>query len=270
MELWQAIILAILQGLTEFLPISSSAHLILPSQLLGWPDQGLAFDVAVHVGTLLAVMSYFRHDLVKLTQGFVDSTFLTKPNMDGKLAWCIILATIPAGLVGVCLNGTIETYLRDSIVIATTTIVFGLLLWYADRKPDLTKTLSEISFKQAVMIGCAQALALIPGTSRSGITITAAMLMGFDRQSAARFSFLLSIPLILLAGSYKTYELLTTTHPIPWSFIFIGALVSCISAYVCIYLFLKLIEQLSMTPFVIYRLLLGAFLFLGVFMGWFV
>ncbi|GAA6134466.1 undecaprenyl-diphosphate phosphatase [Oceaniserpentilla sp. 4NH20-0058] len=270
MELWQAIILAILQGLTEFLPISSSAHLILPSQLLGWPDQGLAFDVAVHVGTLLAVMSYFRKDIVNITKGFIDSTFLGKPNMDGKLAWCIVLATIPAGIVGICLNGSVEEYLRNSLVIATTTTVFGVLLWYADRKPDLTKTLSQISFKQAVIIGCAQALALIPGTSRSGITITAAMLMGFDRQSAARFSFLLSIPLILLAGSYKAYELLTSTLPIPWSLIFIGALVSCISAYVCIYLFLKLIEQLSMTPFVIYRLILGAFLFIGVFLGWFV
>lgn len=270
MELWQAIILAILQGLTEFLPISSSAHLILPSQLLGWPDQGLAFDVAVHVGTLLAVMSYFRKDIVDITKGFIDSTFLAKPNMNGKLAWCIVLATIPAGIVGICLNGSVEEYLRNSLVIATTTTVFGVLLWYADRKPNLTTPLSHISFKQAVIIGCAQALALIPGTSRSGITITAAMLMGFDRQSAARFSFLLSIPLILLAGSYKTYELLSTTSPIPWSFIFIGALVSCISAYVCIYLFLKLIEQLSMTPFVIYRLLLGAFLFIGVYLGWFI
>ncbi|MFY0640243.1 MAG: undecaprenyl-diphosphate phosphatase [Bermanella sp.] len=270
MEWWQAVILAILQGLTEFLPISSSAHLILPSQLLGWPDQGLAFDVAVHVGTLLAVMAYFRHDIVKLTKGFFDSTFFAKPNMDGKLAWCIILATLPAGFLGLCLNGSIETYLRDSLVIATTTIVFGLLLWYADRKQNLTKPITDIGFRQAFLIGCAQALALIPGTSRSGITITMAMLLGFDRQAAARFSFLLSIPLILLAGSYKTYEMLTTTHPIPWSFIFMGALVSCVSAYICIYFFLKLIEQLSMTPFVIYRLLLGAFLFLGVAMGWFI
>ena len=270
MEWWQAVILAILQGLTEFLPISSSAHLILPSQLLGWPDQGLAFDVAVHVGTLLAVMAYFRHDIVKLTNGFVDSTFLAKPNMDGKLAWCIILATLPAGFLGLCLNGSIETYLRDALVIATTTIVFGLLLWYADRQPNLSKSIAEIGFRQAFLIGCAQALALIPGTSRSGITITMAMLLGFNRQAAARFSFLLSIPLILLAGSYKTYEMLTTTHPIPWSFIFMGAFVSCVSAYICIYFFLKLIEQLSMTPFVIYRLLLGAFLFLGVAMGWFI
>lgn len=270
MEWWQAIVLAILQGLTEFLPISSSAHLILPSHLLGWPDQGLAFDVAVHVGTLLAVMSYFRHDIVKLMKGFIDSTFFATPNMDGKLAWCIIIATLPAGFIGLCLNGSIEAYLRDALVIATTTTVFGLLLWYADQKTQLTKTLSQIGFRQALFIGCAQALALIPGTSRSGITITAALLLGFDRQAAARFSFLLSIPLILLAGSYKTYELLTTTHPIPWSFIFMGALVSCISAYICIYLFLKLIEKLSMTPFVIYRLILGLFLFIGVALGWFV
>lgn len=270
MEWWQAIVLAILQGLTEFLPISSSAHLILPSQLLGWPDQGLAFDVAVHVGTLLAVMAYFRRDIVKLTKGFCDSTFFAKPNMDGKLAWCIILATLPAGFIGLCLNGSVETYLRNALVIATTTTVFGLLLWYADRKQNLTKSISQIGFRQALIIGSAQALALIPGTSRSGITITAAMLLGYDRQTAAKFSFLLSIPLILLAGSFKTYEMLTTTHPIPWSFIFMGAAVSFVSAYICIYYFLKLIEQLSMTPFVIYRLLLGAFLFMGVALGWFI
>lgn len=269
MEWWQAVVLAILQGLTEFLPISSSAHLILPSHLLGWPDQGLAFDVAVHVGTLVAVMAYFRHDIIKLTKGFLDSTFLAKPNMDGKLAWCIILATLPAGFLGLCLNGSVETYLRNALVIATTTTVFGLLLWYADSKDNLTKSIGQIGFRQALIIGCSQALALIPGTSRSGITITTAMLLGFDRQTAARFSFLMSIPLILLAGSYKTYEMLITTTPIPWAFILMGAAVSCISAYICIYFFLKLIEQLSMKPFVIYRLILGGFLFLGVALGWF-
>lgn len=267
MEWWQAVVLAILQGLTEFLPISSSAHLILPSQLFGWPDQGLAFDVAVHVGTLLAVMAYFRHDIKKLSIGFIDSTFYRRPSQDGKLAWWIIMATLPAGLIGLCLNGFIEDYLRHTIVIAITTIIFGLALWYADQRTALVKQLTDMPLRHAIYIGLAQATALIPGTSRSGITITMALLLGYDRKAAAHFSFLLSIPLILLAGSYKTYELCTTVHPIPWSFIFMGAAVSCISAYICIHLFLKAIEKLSMTPFVIYRLLLGAFLMLGLYFG---
>ncbi len=125
MEWWQAVILALVQGLTEFLPISSSAHLILPSHLLGWPDQGLAFDVAVHVGTLLAVIWYFRTDIRQLSSGFIKTTFLGKPNADGRLAWYIGLATIPAGLLGLLLNGSVEEYLRDTVVIATTTIFFG-------------------------------------------------------------------------------------------------------------------------------------------------
>lgn len=267
MEWWQAVILAIVQGLTEFLPVSSSAHLILPSQVLGWPDQGLAFDVAVHVGTLLAVMLYFRSDIKRLFIGFINSSFLNKPNQDGKLAWWIIIATLPAGFIGLCLNGSVEEHLRNALTIASTTIIFGLLLLFADKRTNLTKKLQAMPLKHAVVIGFAQALALIPGTSRSGITITAALLMGYERSEAARFSFLLSIPLILLAGSFKTYEMLVTTSPIPWSFIFMGALVSCISAYICIHYFLKLIEQLSMTPFVIYRLALGTFLFAGVYFG---
>ena len=203
MEWWQAVILALVQGLTEFLPVSSSAHLILPSHLLGWPDQGLAFDVAVHVGTLLAVIWYFRKDIRQLSSGFIKTTFLGKPNADGRLAWYIGLATIPAGLLGLLLNGSVEEYLRDTAVIATTTIFFGLLLLFADGRNNLQKKLNDMPLSQAIFIGMAQAIALIPGTSRSGITMTAAMLIGYERSAAARFSFLLSIPLILLAGGYK-------------------------------------------------------------------
>ena len=268
MEWWQAVILAIVQGLTEFLPISSSAHLILPSHILGWPDQGLAFDVAVHVGTLIAVIWYFKTDIRQLSKGFIHTTFLGKPNADGRLAWYIGLATIPAGLLGLLLNGSVEEYLRNSAVIATTTIVFGLLLLFADSRSNLKKTLADMPLSQALFIGIAQAIALIPGTSRSGITMTAAMLMGYERSAAARFSFLLSIPLILLAGGYKALELIVSGNIIPWDMIIMGAAVSCISAYICIYFFLKLIEQLSMLPFVIYRLLLGAFLFLALGFNW--
>ncbi len=268
MEWWQAVVLAILQGLTEFLPVSSSAHLILPSQLLGWPDQGLAFDVAVHVGTLLAVMFYFRADIAKLTKGLYQSTVLRTPNQDGKMAWWIIIATIPAGLFGLCFNGLIEDHFRHAAVIASTTIVFGVFLLIADRRKNLVKQLSEMPLRHALYIGLAQAIALIPGTSRSGITITMALFLGYQRSEAARFSFLLSMPLILLAGGYKACELLASSDPIAWGLIFMGILVSGISAYICIHYFLKMIEQLSMTPFVIYRFLLGGLLFAALYLGW--
>lgn len=268
MEWWQAVILAIVQGLTEFLPVSSSAHLILPSHIFGWPDQGLAFDVAVHVGTLLAVIWYFRIDIRQLTKGFIQTTFLANPNKDGRLAWYIGLATIPAGLLGLLLNGSIEEYLRDTAVIATSTIVFGLLLLFADSRSNLQKKLTDMPLSQALFIGMAQAIALIPGTSRSGITMTAAMLMGYERSAAARFSFLLSIPLILLAGGYKAFELYAEGSTVYWGLMIVGIVVSCISAYICIYFFLKIIEKLSMLPFVLYRLLLGGLLFLALGFNW--
>ena len=268
MEWWQAVVLAVLQGLTEFLPVSSSAHLILPSQLLGWPDQGLAFDVAVHVGTLLAVMLYFRSDIKKLVTGFIHSTFLRKPSQDGKMAWWIIIATMPAGFFGLGLNGVIEDHFRHAAVIASTTIIFGVFLLLADKRKNLVKQLTDMPLSHALYIGFAQAIALIPGTSRSGITITMALFLGYRRSEAARFSFLLSMPLILLAGGYKACELLVSESPIPWGFISMGVVVSCLSAYVCIHYFLKLIEQLSMTPFVVYRFLLGGFLFTALYVGW--
>ncbi len=268
MEWWQAVVLAILQGITEFLPVSSSAHLILPSQILGWPDQGLAFDVAVHVGTLLAVMLYFRHDIRNLITGFIQTSFLRQPSQDGKMAWWIIFATLPAGLLGLCLNGFIEDHFRHAAVIASTTIFFGVFLWYADKRKNLIKTLSQMPLRHALYIGFAQALALVPGTSRSGITITMALFLGYKREEAARFSFLMSIPLILLAGGYKACELLASQNPISWGLILMGTVISCLSAYICIHFFLKLIEQLSMTPFVIYRLLLGVFLFAALYFSW--
>lgn len=255
----EIIVLALIQGLTEFLPISSSAHLILPSQLLGWQDQGLAFDVAVHVGTLMAVVLYFRQDIFELTKAWFGSLQGQKTS-ESNIAWCIILATIPAGLTGLLLKDFIEENLRSTAVIAGTTIIFGLLLWYADKKASQVKMINEISLKNALIIGVAQALALIPGTSRSGITMTAALMLGYDRKSAARFSFLLSIPIITLAGGYLTLKLITGDELVDWNAIVLGTIMSFISAYACIYLFLKWIETIGMTPFVIYRLILGAIL----------
>ncbi|MAA63596.1 MAG: undecaprenyl-diphosphatase [Alteromonadaceae bacterium] len=260
MELWQTIVLSIIQGLTEFLPISSSAHLILPSQLLGWVDQGLAFDVAVHVGTLAAVVWYFRRDVGRLTAAWVTDSVNRRTGPDSRLAWAIILATIPAGLAGIVFNDIIESELRSGLVIAASTIIFGLVLWWSDAVGRQQKGIAAIGWRDALIIGLAQALALIPGTSRSGITMTAALFLGYQREAAAKFSFLLSIPLITAAGLLKTIELIQAGSDAHWSDILIGTAVSFVSAVICIHLFLRFLDRLGLMPYVIYRLLLGAVL----------
>jgi undecaprenyl-diphosphatase len=260
MELWHIIVLAVIQGLTEFLPISSSAHLILPSQVFGWPDQGLAFDVAVHVGTLAAVVWYFRSEVYRLTGAWVSDSVRGRVGQDSGLAWAVIAGTVPAGLAGLLLNDFIETSLRSGLVIAVSTVGFGLVLWWSDAVGRRNRDLPALTMKDALIIGVAQALALIPGTSRSGITITAALFLGFGREAAARFSFLLSIPLILAAGLLKTLELVEQGGATDWAAIALGAALSFVSAVVCIHLFLKFLEQLGLMPFVIYRLLLGLLL----------
>jgi len=268
MSTLEVIILALLQGLTEFLPISSSAHLILPSQILGWQDQGLGFDVAVHVGTLLAVMLYFRKELGTMSVAWLGSCNIgpAKNSSDnqvlfeGKLAWWIILATIPAGLFGLFGKDFIEDHLRSALVIAATTILFGLLLGFADIKAGKRvahKPMEKLGLKGALLIGLAQAIALIPGTSRSGITMTIGLMLGLSRDNAARFSFLLSIPAIAMAGSYLTLKLILSTEGVDWQAIGLGILLAFISAYACIHYFLILLNKLGMMPFVIYRLLLG-------------
>jgi len=264
----EIIILALLQGLTEFLPISSSAHLILPSQILGWQDQGLAFDVAVHVGTLLAVMLYFRKDLGAMSVAWLGTLNIgpakksgdEQLNFDGKLAWWIIFATIPAGLFGLLGKDFIEENLRSALVIAATTLLFGFLLGFADVKAahrNEHKPLDKLGFKGAMLIGIAQAVALIPGTSRSGITMTIGLMLGLSRDNAARFSFLLSIPAIAMAGSYLTLKLVLSTEGVDWQAIGLGSLLAFVSAYACIHYFLIILNKLGMMPFVIYRLILG-------------
>ena len=260
MDWFQAVILALIQGLSEFLPISSSAHLILPSQLLGWPDQGLAFDVAVHLGSLAAVVLYFRHDLKSLISGGLRS-LRGDVTESGRLAWMIVIATIPALLAGFVFEGFIEQHLRSAQVIAYSTIVGGVLLGIADRWNSERLELAQMTVLFALLIGVAQALALIPGTSRSGITITMALLIGFKRVSAARFSFLLSVPIILASGLWQALSLAQEVS-VPWTLIGLATLVSGLSAYACIHFFLVFIERIGMMPFVVYRLLLGVGLFL--------
>lgn len=260
MDFIQILALAVLQGITEFLPISSSAHLILLPILASWEDQGLAFDVAVHIGTLAAVIFYFRHTLKRITLDWISSLQQKQLVGESRLAWAILLGTIPVGLAGLFLKDFIELFLRSPIIIAVTTIVFGLLLGWADWQGKRHRDEHSLNWKDVLIIGIAQAIALIPGTSRSGITITAGLMLGLTRDAAARFSFLLSIPVIVLAGSLLTLDLVTTPGATDWTALLTGTIFSAISAYLCIMLFLKMLQRIGMWPFVLYRLALGAFL----------
>ncbi len=256
----QIIILALVQGITEFLPVSSSGHLILVPQLFGWQDQGLAFDVAVHIGTLSAVILYFKKDIWLMGRDWTTSLITRQPTSNSRLAWWVILATIPAVAFGLFLNNDLEGYLRNPTLIAATTIIFGALLWWSDVKGKKIRDEYSLTFKDILIIGMAQAISLIPGTSRSGITITAALMTGLTREAAAKFSFLLSIPIILGAGLLKLNDLLEYTGQVDWQALIGGAIISGISAYIIIALFLKWIQQVGMAPFALYRFALGAFI----------
>jgi undecaprenyl-diphosphatase len=260
-DTYQAVLLAILQGLTEFLPISSSAHLIIPSLIMGWPDQGLAFDVSVHVGTLSAVLFYYRADLARMAGSWFSSLTGAPGNEDSRLVWYLALATLPAVLVGLFAGDYIENQLRNLPVIATTTLVFGLLLGLADRRAATSSVGTRLTLVVALIIGLAQAMAPIPGVSRSGITITAALLLGMSRQASARFSFLLSIPVIAGAGLLKAWELADSGVAADWLLLGMGAVISGITAYLCIAVFLRLLDRVGLMPFVYYRVLLAAVLY---------
>ena len=260
MDTLQIVVLAIVQGLTEFLPISSSAHLILVPVVLHWPDQGLVFDVAVHVGSLSAVMLYFRHEVVNMTSAWFASTLKKQHSRDSQLAWWVIVGTIPAVIFGFFLKDLVETALRSPLVIAWATIGFGVLLGIADRMARQQRDEYSMSVKDVLVVGFMQALALIPGTSRSGITMTAGMFLGLQRDAAARFSFLLSIPLIIASGVFKTKDLLEAKIPVEWGLLALAITLSAISAWLCIHFFLRLINRVGMMPFVLYRLVLGVFL----------
>ena len=255
------IVLALIQGLTEFLPISSSAHLILPSKIFGWPDQGPLIDVMAHFGSLFAVLLYFRRDVADILSGTLD-LLQRKLNTKSALALNLIISTPPALLLGFLLasNGWDEL-LRSPLIIAFTTIFFGVLLWLSDVKANSDKPVKELSWGGAVALGLAQSLALIPGTSRSGITMTAGRTLGLSREAAARFSMLMSLPVIGASGLYAMYKLMGA-EPTAQSATLMNGLVvaglSFVTAYACIALFMKWVGRIGFFPFMIYRLLLGA------------
>ncbi len=252
----QIVVLALIQGISEFLPVSSSAHLVLVSYFTDWVDQGLAFDAAIHVGTLAAVLIYFRQDLLRLLRSVFGKGSLT----DRLLLQCLIVATLPALIVGALASDWIELWLRSPLLIATATIIFGLLLGLADRMGARSSAIEQLSRRDALLIGLAQILALIPGTSRSGITITAGLGLGLSREAAARFSFLLSIPIIAAAGGWGFVSGFRAGGQFELLQFLIGALISGAFAWLTIAIFMAWLRRFGLMPFVIYRLLLGIFL----------
>lgn len=257
MTLIQVIVLSLIQGLTEFLPISSSAHLILGDRAFGWPEQGLVFDVATHFGTLLAALIYFRREIWQMASACLHIPGGEHQPQDRRLAGLIVLGTVPTLLIGFLASDLVEAYLRDVRVIAWATIGFGLLLLWSDARGRRDLELERLGWKQALTIGLAQVLSLIPGTSRSGITITAGRFLGLDAVGAARFSFLLSIPVTAAAGGYGAWRVWEGKALIDWSEFCLGAGLSAITGWACIAAFLALIRRIGLVPFVVYRLALG-------------
>ena len=266
MTLYQAIILAVLQGLTEFLPVSSSAHLILIPKLLHWPDQGLSFDVALHAGTLVAVLLYFLRDWIELTLAGLGFNYPPRAGAvqvihNRRMFWYLVAATIPGAIVGFLFEKQIEEKLRDPKPIAIAMILVALLMWYAEYVSKLDRGMEDVSFIDSILIGTAQALALFPGVSRSGITITTGLFRGLTREAAARFSFLLSTPIIAGAAAKELPKLIKLHHAgqldIPVSTLAIAVVVSAIVGYLVIAFFLRYLQTQTLKIFIYYRIVFG-------------
>jgi undecaprenyl-diphosphatase len=257
----QAIVLGISQGLTEFLPISSTAHTLIVSKLLGWPDPGAAFTAVTQVGTELAVVIYFRQDIARILKAWFAS--LTKKteraNPDAKMGWYVIIGTIPIGIAGLAFKSSIETTARNLWLVAATLIVMGILLGLADRFARHTKSEADINAKNAVLLGLGQALALIPGVSRSGATITAGLAMGFKRDVAARYSFLLAIPAVFASAALTAGDISSDSF-VNWPATIVATLVAFVVGYFVIASLMKYLQTRTFLPFVIYRIALGTLL----------
>jgi len=261
---FQAVVLALVQALTEFLPVSSSGHLILVPRLLGWTDQGLEFDIATNTGTLLAVIAYFRSDLARLVgDGWRALRTRRLATPDARLAAALVLGTIPAALVGLAVKGWIASSARGWQVVATNAVVYGALLLVADLAGRRRLGLDELGPRQGLLVGCAQALALVPGTSRSGVTMTAALGLGYTREAAARFSFLLAVPIGVLVGGKQLVDLARGVPlGVPGRELAIGIVVSAVAGYGVIALLLGWVRHHSLAVFALYRFALAAALVL--------
>lgn len=277
MEIFAAIVLGIIQGLTEFLPVSSSAHLILVPWIAGWKPEGLFFDVSLHIGTAVAILAFFWAEWVELAKevilGFAEGKPLGNPKR--RLAWFLVVGTLPALAVGLTLEKSVEDNLRSPLVTVFTLIVFGALLYYAERLSRQDRSLDQFNWGDSIWIGLSQVLALIPGVSRSGITISTSMLRNTDRSSAARFSFLLSTPVIVGAGILQGWRFIKVLrHPvlvasaeagileIKWAVLVAGIVSAAVTGFLCIRYFLRYLQSHSFVPFVVYRVILAVIVLL--------
>lgn len=266
----EAVVLGLIQGLTEFLPISSSAHIRVVSAFFHWPDPGAAFTAVIQLGTEAAVLIYFRKEIWEIISTWTRS--LWTPTLRAvpaaRMGWYVIVGTIPIGVLGLLFKNEIETVFRDLRIVGTTLIVFALILWFADRTARNKLTLEKhLSFTHAIVYGFAQSLALIPGVSRSGGTITAGLLLDYRRQEAAKYSFLLAIPAVLSSGLLELSQIGTGQTP-DWGPTLLATAISFVVGYAAVAWFLKYISSHRFTGFVIYRIALGLFVIFAVTIGW--
>lgn len=260
MESWfHAIVYGLVQGLTEFLPISSSAHLRITAALFGWPDPGAAFTAVTQLGTETAVLLYFRQDIWRIVRTWTLSLFrpALRGDLDARMGWYVILGTLPIGVLGLLFQDTIENAFRNLWLIATTLVLFGLVLGWADATARNALPLTRLNLRDGILYGCAQALALVPGVSRSGGTISAGLLLGYRREAAARYSFLLAIPAVLVSGLFELKDILDGTAPVDWGPTLLATVIAFGVGLAVIVLFLRYISTHTFRPFVIYRVVLG-------------
>jgi undecaprenyl-diphosphatase len=264
MGLFRAVVLGIVQGVTEFLPISSSAHLRIVPELLGWPDAGAAYTAMIQLGTVAAVIVYFWRDLVRLARAFVEGLRRGQPlgTPDARLAWFVIVGTLPVAILGLLFKHDIETSLRSLYVIAVAMIGLALVLLLAERIAAHRRTLSEMTWRDGIIIGLCQAVALVPGSSRSGTTLTGGLALGFRREDAARYSFLLSVPATTAAGLFEMRHLVRSGEPFSGVDVVVGTVVAFLSGILAIAWLLRFLRTRSTLVFIVYRLLLGGVLLL--------
>jgi undecaprenyl-diphosphatase len=267
----EAVVLGVVQGLTEFLPISSSAHLRIVGEALGWDDPGAAFTAITQIGTEAAVLLYFRSDIWRiLTAWFASLGGRRKGDPDARMGWLIIIGSLPIGILGLLFQDDIETTFRDLRIVATTLIVFALILYAADRVGAKRRELDQLTVPHGITFGFAQALALIPGVSRSGGTITAGLFLGYTRAAAARYSFLLAVPAVLLSGFYQAYDELSgdsTGAGVSWGPTILATVIAFGVGLTVIAWLLRYLDRGSFTPFVVYRIALGVLVLVLVFTG---
>ena len=259
MSWFEAIVLGIIQGLTEFLPISSSGHLLILSQIFGWDDPGAAFTAVSQIGTEAAVLIYFRRDIWRIISTWTKSLYTPalRGQIDARMGWYVIVGTIPIGFFGYFFSDQIETAARNLWLVATVLIVFGIILGIADRIGRKTRELETLSMRSGLLFGFGQALALIPGVSRSGATITTGLFMGFNREAATRYAFLLAIPAVLASGLYQATKIGEEAN-VPWGQTIVATIIAFIVGYLVIAWLIRYVATNSYMPFVIYRVVVGS------------